>query len=110
MLIIFAFAFQSQNASVEMIVPILGLLCTLIILYSSCELAGRMSIEFVKINDKIDQLDWYLLPIEMQQLLPIIMANAQQTVGFVCFGSLLCNRETFKKVSQAHYDRIGIEF
>ena len=71
---------------------------TFVLLFASCELAGRMSIEFDDINDQINRFDWYLFPHEMQQLLPIIMANTQQEVGFECFGSILCNRDTFKKV------------
>lgn len=96
----FLFLFQSQNANVEMIIPILGLFCTLTILYSSSELAGKMSIEFDKINNMIKEFSWYLMPIKMQKMLPMLMINTQQTVGFICFGSLLCNRVTFKKVSQ----------
>ena len=57
-----------------------------------------MSIEFDDINDLINQFDWYSFPLKMQQMLPFILANAQQPVGFECFGSFACNRELFRKV------------
>lgn len=73
----------------------IGLLGIIVLLFTSCELAGRMSNEFDDINDIVDQFDWHLFPLETQRILPIIMANAQQPFGFKCFGSYLCNRDTF---------------
>lgn len=69
-----------------------------ILLLTSCELSGRVSTEFDDINDMINQLDWYRLSLGQQRLLLIIMNNAQRELGIQCFGSILCNRETFKKV------------
>lgn len=64
-----------------------------------CELAGKMSDEFENFNDRINQFDWYLLPLSVQKMLPFIMLNSQQAIGFTCFGSIMCNRETFRKVN-----------
>ena len=70
-----------------------------------------MSSEFEDINDLINRFDWHLLPLEIQRLLPIIMANAQQPVGFQCFGSFICNRDTFKTVCvHFHLDKIETIF
>ena len=79
-------------------ISICELICSLNLLFPLCELASRMSIGFEDINDLIDQFDWYLMPLETQQMLPLIMVNAQQPVGFQCFGSFACNRDLFKKV------------
>lgn len=68
------------------------------ILIIMCELPGRISNEFDHIYDQVDQSDWYLFSSEMQQMLIVIMGNAQQEVDFQCFGSLICNRATFKRV------------
>lgn len=81
------------------IVPILDLFLTVPILFACCELAGRMSCEFDDIKDLIGQFDWYLFPLKIQQTLPVVIMNEQEPVGFACFGSFMCNRDTFKKVS-----------
>ena len=77
------------------------LLFTYMAVFILCELCERLTNRFVEINDLVDQFDWYLLPFEIQQLLPMIMANTQQPLDIVCFGSLLCNRDTFKKVKKS---------
>lgn len=65
----------------------------------ACELGHRMNSSFERIVFTIEQLDWYLFPIEVQRMLPMIIAIAQQPVTLECFGSIMCNREVFKNVS-----------
>lgn len=77
------------------------LFCTFTLLFLSCELSDQISIDFENINDTINRFDWNSFPLEMQRLLPIIMANTQQSVGFECFRGFICNRDTFKKVKIA---------
>lgn len=64
-----------------------------------CEILQRLSNAYEKVDDAIDRFNWYLFPQKMQRMLPIIMINTQQTFEITCFGSIACNRETFKKVS-----------
>lgn len=66
--------------------------------FFSCELGQRLSIAYESIDDKIAQLNWYLLPMKIQRMLPIMMINTQQPLKVICFGSLLCTRDTFKTV------------
>lgn len=82
-----------------LIVPMFELFWAFTLVGLSCELGGKMSLEFEEICVWIDQLKWYLFSIEMRQMLPTIIMSAQQWVGFVCIGSIPCDRETFKKVS-----------
>lgn len=63
----------------------------------ACELGNRISNSFDTINDEINQLVWYLLPIEIQRILPTIMINAQDPAIVAFFGSISCSREQFKK-------------
>lgn len=70
------------------------------LVFIACELAGGMANGLDEIDEMIGQFNWYSFPIELQQQLPFVILNAQQEFGFVCFGSALCNRETFKKVSK----------
>lgn len=77
-----------------------------IALFIACELGQRTTDAFDGINDKIDQLNWYLFPIEIQRTLPMILANAQEPVTFECFGSFNCTREVFKIVSFRKIDKL----
>lgn len=93
--------FQSYdpNDFLLFVVPIFELICSFVLVILSCELPGRISDEFVGIRSEIEQIDWYLLPLKMQHILPTILIYAQEPVYFECFGSIPCNRETFKRVS-----------
>lgn len=68
------------------------------ICFLSCEIGQRDTNAF-EANEKIlQESDWYLFPMELQRNLPIIWAIAQKSVTIQCFGRILCNRESFKKV------------
>lgn len=71
----------------------------LVIVFIVSELGQRLNNAFEEIDLTIEQFDWYIFPIEIQRMLPMIIANAQQTVSLECFGSIACAREVFKNVS-----------
>lgn len=64
----------------------------------SCELGERFASAFENISDLIDELKWYLLPHEVQRLLPILLMHTQQRIALKCFGSISCVREALKSV------------
>ena len=64
-----------------------------------CELGQRVSDAFQQIADTIENFNWYLFPMEIQQTLPILLMGAQQPVVLECFGSISASRETFKNVN-----------
>lgn len=64
-----------------------------------CEFGQRVTNEFEKLNDMIDELDWYTFPIEIQRMLPIIMIAAQEPVVIRGYGNIACVREVFGQVS-----------
>lgn len=70
----------------------------LIIVFIACDLGQRMNDAFDEINCTLNRFDWYLFPIEIQRMLPMIKANTQKPVSLECFGSIACNREVFRKV------------
>lgn len=82
------------------IVPFTEMFWALFSEFLICDLCGKMSNELDKVAEIIGEFDWYMFPIELQQQLPTVIINAHQSHGFVCFGSTLCNRETFKKVDK----------
>lgn len=71
-------------------------LCTALI---ACEIGQRLNSAFERINIAIDQLDWYLLPIELKRIFPMIVGITQQPIELDCFGSITCTRSVFKEVS-----------
>lgn len=71
-----------------------GLIAALI----ACELGHGMNDAFEEIYFTIEQFDWYLFPVEIKRVLPIIIASAQQPVTLECFGNIACTREVFKNV------------
>lgn len=43
--------------------------------------------------------DWFLFPMNIQRMLPVIIQNARQPVYFRGFGNVICTREAFKGVA-----------
>lgn len=68
----------------------------------SCEIGQRFTTEFDDIADEIDSLKWYIFPIKVQKMLPMVILNVQQELAIECFGSILCVRESFTNVSNTH--------
>lgn len=58
----------------------------------------RLSDGLSRIEESIDQLNWYLYPLDVKRMLPMITVNSQKLVVVKCFGNISCSRETFKKV------------
>ena len=65
-----------------------------------CELGQRLSNLISEINNSFDRIDWYLLPIEIQQMLPTIIMYTQKSFALNFFGTSSCSRKQFKKVRQ----------
>lgn len=74
------------------------------IIFSYCELGERFSGQFDEINKIIDECNWYLLPIEMQRMLPTIMMTTQKRIYLEGFLNVKLIRETFKKVKFSTYN------
>lgn len=89
---------HSDNFAV-MLITTLQVFYAFAVMFITCELSQRSNRAFVECNDMIDQIEWYLLPADIQQMLPTIMNFAQQPVNIKCFGTTACDRETFKYVS-----------
>lgn len=72
-------------------------------LFVVTEISQRVTLTFEECNEMIGQFEWYLFPIEIQRLLPIVMQSTQQPIEVKCLGSVACNRETFKYVSISQF-------
>lgn len=63
-----------------------------------CDLGDKLSSALWEVNYLMDQNHWYLYPIEILKVLPIVLRGVQEPAYIECFGSFKCNRESFKKV------------
>lgn len=72
-----------------------------------CELGQGINSAFDGIDSAISLLHWYLFPIEIQRMLPMIMAHTQRPVLLECLGSTKCTRDVFKDV---RIDLINLKF
>lgn len=81
------------------LLPVINGLVALALAFIACELGQRMNDAFDKIDIALERSKWYLFPIEIQRLLPMIHAITQQPVSLECFGSITCSRAVFKNVS-----------
>lgn len=68
--------------------------------FLACEVGQRFSNLFEDINDQLDRLNWYLFPLNVQQLLPTILINAQEEVVFGYFGIITASRVQCQKVNE----------
>lgn len=89
---------QDTNNTPEIILSFAEIFCSFIGIFCVCDFGQRIGDTFEKINMLIEQLNWYLFPCDTQPMLTIISIVAQRPVELEIFGSMSCNRRTFKKV------------
>lgn len=80
-----------------------GIIATALV-FIACELGQRLGDALEEIDTTVERFDWYLFPIEIKRMLPMIIANAQNAVKLECFGSIHCTRELFKNVRTCLYN------
>lgn len=68
-----------------------------------CEAGQKFSDAFSQNDDVLGQLQWYLMPIEIQKMLPPVIINTQKPIDIKFFGTMACNREQFKKVNMSQW-------
>lgn len=78
--------------------PLLQICLSFGFIAAFCELGETVTDQFRKFNARLYQCDWYLFPIEVQQMLVIFMSDTQQTVYVQGYGHVLCIRENLKRV------------
>lgn len=81
-----------------LVTPVMLLLWTYVLIFIFCELGERVSTEYNRILDEIEQSNWYSLPMELQRMFPFVIIIAQEPTILHGFGNCLCTRESFKNV------------
>lgn len=71
-----------------------------VFVFIASEFGHSISTAFIEIDYEIGQFDWYKFPMEMRKILPILLMVTQKPLTLEVFGSITCERETFKKVSE----------
>lgn len=73
--------------------------CAMIGIFIVCQIGEMTTMKFDSFNDTFYQCEWYLFPTDIQRMLLIVMANAQQPVIIKGFANTLAARESFTKVN-----------
>lgn len=89
---------EDFSSPMECLRPFLSICWSFAFIGVFCEFGEIVTDQFETFNDELGQSRWYLYPIEVQQTLLILMANAQRTTFVQGFGNIICARETFKVV------------
>lgn len=71
----------------------------LFFIFATCEIGERMYQNSYDVEDKIEQLDWYKYPYEVQRMIPVFIMNAQKGIAIEFFGTISCSRAQFTKAS-----------
>lgn len=72
---------------------------SLLIAFMFCQCGEMVTSQFDLFNLELSKCNWHLFSMNMQQLLIVFMANAQQPTIVCGFGNIFCVREVFRKVS-----------
>lgn len=67
-------------------------------LYIFCHFGDQVTQRFEMIGDNVYQLAWYMLPLDVQKQLPMVIALAQKRVYVRGFADTRSTREVFLKV------------
>lgn len=82
----------------ECVKPFLSICWAFVFMGVFTEFGELVTDQFEMFNDTLNQSRWYLYPIDVQQMLLLLTANAQRTTFIQGFGNIICARETFKGV------------
>lgn len=86
-----------------LMIPVGEAFIALLTAFTACEIGQRINYAFDRIYSTVDQLDWYMLPLELKRLFPMIIGITQQPIEMECFGSITCVRPVFKDVNNKQF-------
>lgn len=75
-----------------------------------CYFGQRLTSAFGEISDSVYGISWYLLPIEMQSILPAMMPMAQRSVYIRGFANIECTHRFYRKVKNHFKFFVGKKF
>lgn len=72
--------------------------CALFPFFLFCHYGGKITQQFEEIGDAVYQLEWYRLPVKMQNHLRTVIAVSQKRIYMRGFGNTRTTHSVFKKV------------
>lgn len=85
---------------VELTVTSIVCLWSIILTFTQCQIGEQVSKQFQAFYDELQQCNWYLFPVDAQQILVVILLNAQQPPIIRGFSNTKFTSDSFKKVAQ----------
>lgn len=89
----------NSNRLLNLMLPLLLTVWSFMLISIVCESGERVTEQFSKYNDTLNQCNWYLLPVDIQQMLLIFIADVQQPIHIRGYGNIICTRDSFKQVT-----------
>lgn len=81
-----------------MLQPLLSIVWSFGIIFCICEFGERLTLQFIAFDRQVWQTKWYSMPTELQRMLLVLIANAQQPAFLKSYGNIECTRDSFKMV------------
>lgn len=96
-----SFRFQPNGGTDTLVLLSSIMLCfgTLLLSMICCEMGEQLSDTCGGVEESLAQVRWYLFPLEIQQLFPIVIQYSQERLVIRFFGSMAVTRAQFRKVS-----------
>lgn len=89
---------KAENDPAAMIATIFLVFWAFTIIFLYCELGKAVTDAFDSFEEDLCQYKWYLLSVDIQQMMIIFMNDTQQPAVLRGFGNITCTRESFKNV------------
>lgn len=67
-------------------------------IFCICEIGESVTQQFDVFDKTLKRSKFYLMPIELQRMLVIVLSNSQQPILLHGYGGIQCTRESFKQV------------
>lgn len=78
--------------------PFICMICSLAAILIVCEFGHQLTSQFNRFDERLCHSKWYLLPMDLQKMLVIVMTNTQQPAYLHSYGNIELTRNSFKEV------------
>lgn len=89
---------QSGHNLVELCLPMVFLFWAFSANLMFCALGERLTSRYIRIDVEITNFIWYIFPLDVQKMLPILLNGTQDAIVLSGIGNVLCTHEAFKDV------------
>lgn len=83
---------------IDFLIPVALMNSAFVLVFIFCELGERLTHRFNRIDNEVLCLSWYMYPLKVKKILPMIVAGTQEPFILTGFGNVPCTRAAFKSV------------